>query len=252
MPAFSVRWRQGIDADEAMLRRWEAGELWTRPRASCASGGSPDARAPPCGRATRCPRRTSPPAAPPHVDPASSWFDGAARLLRLPQPARPRPLVPAHRALGGVVRRRHAVRLPQRRARGVEVAGLQPSRQGAAAQLPVQPVRQRAGHPARQGPRGAAPARQLAASACRPGDPSYVPHGIPFSSEGLYVHLPRRGARQRRHRRRRAPRGGNRPWLDVTRSDGPTLYLNAIMYRPYLRDPPGVRPPSATTGASSG
>lgn len=30
----------------------------------------------------------------------------------------------------------------------------------------------------------------------------------------------------------------NRPMLDISQKDGPTLFLNAILYRPYLRDPP--------------
>lgn len=56
--------------------------------------------------------------------------------------------------------------------------------------------------------------------------------GIPFSSTGLYVHCPIE------------VRVSNtadtvcRPHLDNTFPDGPTLYLNATLYRPYLQDPP--------------
>ncbi|KAF2726069.1 hypothetical protein K431DRAFT_316978 [Polychaeton citri CBS 116435] len=62
---------------------------------------------------------------------------------------------------------------------------------------------------------------------------------IPFDNTGLYVHCPvevrvsntftapeRRGAAYAK------------PFLDNAARDGPTLYLNATLYRPYLRDPP--------------
>ncbi|KAK5128182.1 hypothetical protein LTR08_004086 [Meristemomyces frigidus] len=57
--------------------------------------------------------------------------------------------------------------------------------------------------------------------------------GIPFSNKGLYVHCPievRVSDTSRSH----TPR----PYLDNTYADGPTLYLNATLYRPYLCDPP--------------
>ena len=56
--------------------------------------------------------------------------------------------------------------------------------------------------------------------------------GIPFSNKGLYVHCPIevRVSDTSRHQ--------PRPYLDNTNPDGPTLYLNATLYRPYLQDPP--------------
>lgn len=66
-----------------------------------------------------------------------------------------------------------------------------------------------------------------------PEDSDYVPHGIPFSAKGLYVHAPVE-VRVSDTTLTDKPR----PFLDPTASDGPTLYLNAIMYRPYLWDPP--------------
>lgn len=57
--------------------------------------------------------------------------------------------------------------------------------------------------------------------------------GIPFSSKGLYVHCP---IEVRVSDSTKNPRP--RPYLDPTCRDGPTLYLNATLYRPYLRDPP--------------
>ncbi|CAM1502094.1 Fc.00g040780.m01.CDS01 [Cosmosporella sp. VM-42] len=64
-------------------------------------------------------------------------------------------------------------------------------------------------------------------------DPDYVPHNIPFSSEGLYVHAPVEV------RISDTTLTSNlRPFLDPTVEDGPTLYLNATLYRPYWNDPP--------------
>jgi D-arabinono-1,4-lactone oxidase len=68
-----------------------------------------------------------------------------------------------------------------------------------------------------------------------PSDPQYVEHGIPVSAEGLYVHAPLEvrvtdGNLGRHH--------SSRPLLDITSKTGPTLYLNATLYRPYDTDPP--------------
>ncbi|KAK7917663.1 sugar 1-4-lactone oxidase [Apiospora marii] len=71
----------------------------------------------------------------------------------------------------------------------------------------------------------------------QPGDPGYVNHGIPFSAEGVYVHSP---VEVRVCDGRARTPSAARPWLDSTVKDGPTLNINATMYRPYLRDPPGL------------
>ena len=68
----------------------------------------------------------------------------------------------------------------------------------------------------------------------QPTDPNYVPHNIPFSSKGLYVHSP---VEVRVSDTTRTDKS-IRPYLDPTCSDGPTLYLNATLYRPYHNDPP--------------
>lgn len=57
--------------------------------------------------------------------------------------------------------------------------------------------------------------------------------GIPFSAKGLYVHCPIE-VRVSDSTAKNTPR----PFLDNTCSDGPTLYLNATLYRAYLQDPP--------------
>ncbi|KAB8068535.1 L-galactono-gamma-lactone oxidase [Aspergillus leporis] len=56
---------------------------------------------------------------------------------------------------------------------------------------------------------------------------------IPFSVEGLWVHCPIE-VRVADSTHNKNPR----PFLDPSCPDGPTLYLNATLYRPYLRDPP--------------
>jgi D-arabinono-1,4-lactone oxidase len=56
---------------------------------------------------------------------------------------------------------------------------------------------------------------------------------IPFSPKGLWVHCP---VEVRVSDSSKNP--NQRPFLDPTCRDGPTLYLNATLYRPYLRDPP--------------
>lgn len=66
-----------------------------------------------------------------------------------------------------------------------------------------------------------------------PEDPDYVPHGIPFSAEGLYVHAPVE-VRVTETSNSVTPR----PYLDPTCTEEATLYLNATLYRPYDQDPP--------------
>lgn len=56
---------------------------------------------------------------------------------------------------------------------------------------------------------------------------------IPFSSESVWVHCPIE-VRVSDTSISKTPR----PYLDSTCRDGPTLFLNATLYRPYLRDPP--------------
>ncbi|CRG89307.1 hypothetical protein PISL3812_06343 [Talaromyces islandicus] len=56
---------------------------------------------------------------------------------------------------------------------------------------------------------------------------------IPFSPKGVWVHCPIE-VRVSDSTLSSSPR----PFLDPTCRDGPTLYLNATLYRPYLRDPP--------------
>ncbi|KAL9615151.1 MAG: hypothetical protein Q9167_000357 [Letrouitia subvulpina] len=55
---------------------------------------------------------------------------------------------------------------------------------------------------------------------------------IPFSAQGMYVHAPIEV------RVSDTSYTVPRPYLDNTATEGPTLYLNATLYRPFGRDPP--------------
>ncbi|KFY24287.1 hypothetical protein V491_02206, partial [Pseudogymnoascus sp. VKM F-3775] len=76
----------------------------------------------------------------------------------------------------------------------------------------------------------------------QPTDPEYVEHGIPYSAKGLWVHAPIEvrvsdttiGLKNNDGSSRKSVR----PHLDTSAKDGPTLYLNATLYRPYNMDPP--------------
>ena len=59
-------------------------------------------------------------------------------------------------------------------------------------------------------------------------------HGIPFSSKNLYVHAP---IEVRVSDTTTTSTAHPRPFLDNTNPQGPTLYLNATLYRPYHTDP---------------
>ncbi|EME47577.1 hypothetical protein DOTSEDRAFT_166746 [Dothistroma septosporum NZE10] len=63
------------------------------------------------------------------------------------------------------------------------------------------------------------------------GEPERI-HHIPFSVKGLYVHCPIEV------RVSDTSETSPRPFLDNTVQDEPTLYLNATLYRAYLKDPP--------------
>lgn len=64
-------------------------------------------------------------------------------------------------------------------------------------------------------------------------DPGYMQHNIPFSAYGLYVYAPLESRVTDTTLTSNA-----QPYLDPTCRDGPTVYINATLYRPYLCDPP--------------
>ncbi|KAL1303498.1 hypothetical protein AAFC00_006874 [Neodothiora populina] len=57
-------------------------------------------------------------------------------------------------------------------------------------------------------------------------------HNIPFDNSGLYVHAPIEV------RVTDSTAMQPKPYLDNTNRNGPTLYLNATLYRPFFQDPP--------------
>ncbi|KAK7974145.1 hypothetical protein PG989_015993 [Apiospora arundinis] len=72
-----------------------------------------------------------------------------------------------------------------------------------------------------------------------PEDPDYVPHNIPFSAKGLYVHAPVEvRVSDTSNLDLDSNQLGTRPYLDITSKNEATLYLNATLYRPYHADPP--------------
>jgi D-arabinono-1,4-lactone oxidase len=72
-----------------------------------------------------------------------------------------------------------------------------------------------------------------------PADPDYVPHNIPFSAAGLYVHAPVEvRVSDTSNPKLNSVTSNTSPLLDITSHDEPTLYLNATLYRPYHADPP--------------
>jgi D-arabinono-1,4-lactone oxidase len=56
---------------------------------------------------------------------------------------------------------------------------------------------------------------------------------IPFANKGVYVHCPIEVRASDS-----TYQGTTRPFLDNSCADGPTLYINATLYRAYLKDPP--------------
>lgn len=69
-----------------------------------------------------------------------------------------------------------------------------------------------------------------------PDDPDYVEHGIPYENKGVFVHAPLE-VRVTNSVPATSEEANSRPFLDSSVRDGPTLYLNATLYRPYHRDP---------------
>lgn len=64
-------------------------------------------------------------------------------------------------------------------------------------------------------------------------DPGYEPHHIPFCADGLYIHSP-----LELRVCNTTVGNGIRPYLDPSSKSGPTVYINATLYRPYYHDPP--------------
>ncbi|KAF4509922.1 hypothetical protein G6O67_001856 [Ophiocordyceps sinensis] len=219
VPAFSLAWRQTVDADAALLDAWERG-LWTQSE-FVRAWWFPYTRRAVVWRADKTTE--------PHRARRPSYYDGAVgyyvyhNLLYLAQWA-PRILPWVEWFVFG---------MQYGFANGAATSAVEPGPKALLMNCLYSQYVNEWAIPLHRGPEAL---RRLASWLNRlaPGHADYVAHGIPFSSAGLYVHAP---LEVRVSDTTLAPHHP-RPFLDPTVDDGPTLYLNATLYRPYLRDPP--------------
>lgn len=233
VPAYSLKWDQTIDSDAVMLRDWDA-HLWTQGhfvrvwwfpytrrsvvwRANMAGGGPDDVVA--------------------HYDQPSSWYDGTLGYL-------------VYHNLLWVAQYLPSI-LPTVEwfvfgmqygfANGTTTSAVQPQRKALLMNCLYSQYVNEWALPLRKGPEAL---RRLSCwlNHLQPGDRDYCDHGIPFSAKGLYVHAPIEVRVTDTSRFNAADDGTGaeqqRPLLDPTCKDEPTLYLNATLYRPYDLEPP--------------
>ncbi|KAK1957453.1 L-gulonolactone/D-arabinono-1,4-lactone oxidase [Colletotrichum sublineola] len=222
VPAFSLRWTQTIDTERRMLDAW-AGHLWTQSE-FVRVWWFPYTRRAVVWKADKTDE--------PHAPPPRRNYDGPLgyyvyhNLLYLAQYV-PRLLPWVEWFVFGM---QYGFR------NGSTISAVQPSREALLMNCLYSQYVNEWAIPLHRGPEALA---RLSSWLNRlpPDHPAYVPHGIPFSAEGLYVHAP---VEVRVSDTSRASPFGDdgRPYLDPTRPDGPTLYLNATLYRPYHADPP--------------
>ncbi|KAK2059398.1 L-gulonolactone/D-arabinono-1,4-lactone oxidase [Colletotrichum caudatum] len=227
VPAFSLRWTQTVDADRRMLDAWAAGDLWTQSE-FVRVWWFPYTRRAVVWRADKTDE--------PHAPPPRRNYDGPLgyhlyhNLLYLAQHV-PRVLPWVEWLVFGM---QYGFR------DGSTACAVQPSREALLMNCLYSQYVNEWAVPLHRGPEALA---RLSSWLNRlaPGDPGYVAHGIPFSADGLWVHAPVEVRVSDTSRAGSFPFGGSdgaRPYLDPTRADGPTLYLNATLYRPYRADPP--------------
>lgn len=219
VPAFDLRWTQTIDADGALFDSWPR-HLWTQSE-FVRVWWFPYTRRAVVWRADKTDDA--------HADPPASYYDGPLgyyvyhNLLYLAQFA--------PRILGWVEWFVFGMQYGFRN--GSTTTAVQPSRKALLMNCLYSQFVNEWAIPLHKGPEAL---RRLSSWLNRltPADADYVPHGIPFSADGLYVHAPL----EVRVSDTTLAAPGARPLLDPTVDDGPTLYLNATLYRPYWRDPP--------------
>ncbi|KAI6381764.1 D-arabinono-1,4-lactone oxidase [Pyricularia grisea] len=234
VPRFSLAWYQTIDTDKKMMAEWDT-TLWTQdhfvrvwwfPYMRKAVIWRASEPGPVIGQDYAEPEA-------PRLDPPASWYGGTLgylvyhNLLSLAQ------LVP--RILPWVEWFVFGMQYGFKN--GTTIHGVQPSREALLMDCLYSQFVNEWAIPLSKGPEVL---MRLGAwlNKLKPGDEGYVEHGIPFSADGLWVHSPVevRVADTSLNREKRC-----RPWLDPTVEDGPTLYLNATLYRPYHRDPPSYK-----------
>ncbi|EOO03079.1 putative d-arabinono- -lactone oxidase protein [Phaeoacremonium minimum UCRPA7] len=218
VPAYSLKWTQVIDADTKMFNTW-SNSLWPQGE-FVRVWWFPYMRKSVVWAANKTDE--------PHRDPPTSYYDGSLgyyvyhNLLYLAHYA-PRILPWVEWFVFG---------MQYGFANGSTVSGIQPSRKALLMNCLYSQYVNEWAIPLRSGPEAL---RRLSSwlNDLKPGDRDYVAHGIPFSNKGLYVHSPVEVRVSDTSRT-----DNSRPFLDPTCPDEPTLYLNAIMYRPYDMDPP--------------
>ncbi|KEY65240.1 hypothetical protein S7711_08778 [Stachybotrys chartarum IBT 7711] len=216
VPAFTLKWHQTIDTDEKLFAAWER-HLWTQSE-FVRSWWLPHTRRAVVWQAHKT---TEPLVAPP-----TGFYDWAVgyfiyhNLLYLGQ------FIP--RVLPWVEWFNFGMQYGFRN--GSTVSAVQEGRQALLMNCLYSQAVNEWALPLHKGPEAL---QRLGSWVNRlsPGDPGYVPHNIPFSAKGLYIHSPVE-VRVSDTTITSSPR----PFLDPTLDDGPTLYLNAIVYRPYHTD----------------
>lgn len=218
VPAFTLRWQQVIDADTSMFDAWSK-DLWTRSE-FVRVWWFPYTRRAVVWQADKTEE--------PEFDPPTSYYDGALgyyvyhNLLYLAQ------WVP--RALPWI--EWFVFGMQYGFSNGSKSVAVQPSRKALLMNCLYSQFVNEWALPLHKGPEAL---RRLSSwiNHLTPEDPDYVPHNIPFSADGLYIHAPMEVRVSDT-----TLTSNTRPFLDPTVEDGPTLYLNATLYRPYWKDPP--------------
>ncbi|RWA08318.1 hypothetical protein EKO27_g6793 [Xylaria grammica] len=219
VPEFTLKWQQVIDADSKMLNSWDRG-LWTQAE-FVRVWWYPYTRRAVVWSAEKT--SESP------VDPPRSYYGGALgyyiyhNLLYLGHYI-PRILPWVERFVFG---------MEFGFSNGSKKQAIQPSRQALLMNCLYSQYVNEWAIPLSKGPEAI---RRLSSwlNQLPPADPDYVPHNIPFSAKDVWVHAPV----EVRVSDNSSATPNSRPYLDPTVDDGPTLYLNATLYRPYYRDPP--------------
>ncbi|KAL6853171.1 L-gulonolactone/D-arabinono-1,4-lactone oxidase [Trichoderma novae-zelandiae] len=218
VPAFTLRWKQTIDSDLKVFNSWSK-ELWTQSE-FVRVWWFPYTRRAVVWQADQTDEA--------HREPPVSYYDGTLgyyvyhNLLYLAQ-SFPRILPWVEWFVFG---------MQYGFANGSTTSAVQPSRKALLMNCLYSQFVNEWAIPLHKGPEAL---RRLSSwlNQLSPSDPDYVPHNIPFSAKGLYVHAPVEVRVSDTTLTSNA-----RPFLDPTVKDGPTLYLNATLYRPYWHDPP--------------
>ncbi|KAI3327265.1 D-arabinono-1,4-lactone oxidase [Xylariaceae sp. AK1471] len=224
VPEFALKWQQVIDTDVKMLNSWDKG-LWTQAEFVRVWWYPYTRRA-----VVWSAQKTFEPL----VDPPRSYYGGSLgyyiyhNLLYVAQYV-PRILPWVEWFVFG---------MEFGFSNGSKTQAIQPSRQALLMNCLYSQYVDEWAIPLHKGPEAL---RRLSSwlNQLPPTDPGYVPHNIPFSAKDLWVHAPVEvRVSDSSPANPKASTPNSRPYLDPTFEDGPTLYLNATLYRPYHRDPP--------------